>query len=122
MEDIDKSLRGIVDFKQTELLFVALLLRILKMDGRCACIVSKGVLLRSNSKAYEQLRRELVENQKLEALIYMPSGVFKPYSGVSTAILGFTKTDAGGGLDCAQRDERSRAGYGDLAVSRGVAG
>ncbi len=121
MEDIDKSLRGIVDFKQTELLFVALLLRILKMDGRCACIVSKGVLLRSNSKAYEQLRRELVENQKLEALIYMPSGVFKPYSGVSTAILEFTKTDAGGGLDCAQRDERSRAGHRDLAVSRGVA-
>jgi hypothetical protein len=61
-----------------------------------ACIVPNGVLFRSNSKAYEQLRRELVENQKLETIIYMPSGVFKPYSGVSTAILVFTKTDAGG--------------------------
>ena len=96
VEDIDKSLRGIVDSKQTELLFVALFLRMLKMGGRCACIVPNGVLFRSNSKAYEQLRRELVENQKLEAVIYMPSGVFKPYSGVSTAILVFTKTDAGG--------------------------
>ncbi|MDO5790736.1 MAG: class I SAM-dependent DNA methyltransferase [Eggerthella sp.] len=96
VEDIDKSLRGIVDSKQTELLFVALFLRMLKMGGRCACIVPNGVLFRSNSKAYGQLRRELVDNQKLEAIIYMPSGVFKPYSGVSTAVLVFTKTDAGG--------------------------
>ena len=96
VEDIDKSLRAIVDSKQTELLFVALFLRMLKLGGRCACIVPNGVLFRSNSKAYEQLRRELVENQKLEAIIYMPSGVFKPYSGVSTAILVFTRTDAGG--------------------------
>lgn len=96
VEDIDKSLRGIVDSKQTELLFVALFLRMLEMGGRCACIVPNGVLFRSNAKAYEQLRRELVDNQKLEAVIYMPSGVFKPYSGVSTAILLFTKTDAGG--------------------------
>ena len=96
VEDIDKSLRAIVDSKQTELLFVALFLRMLKLGGRCACIVPNGVLFRSNSKAYEQLRRELVENQKLEAIIYMPSGVFKPYSGVSTAILVFTKTDADG--------------------------
>ena len=96
VEAIDKSLRGIVDSKQPELLFVALFLRMLKMGGRCACIVPNGVLFRSNSKAYEQLRRELVENQRLEAVIYMPSGVFKPYSGVSTAILVFTKTDAGG--------------------------
>lgn len=96
VEDIDKSLRAIVDSKQTELLFVTLFLRMLKTGGRCACIVPNGVLFRSNSKAYEQLRRELVERQKLEAIIYMPSGVFKPYSGVSTAILVFTKTDAGG--------------------------
>ena len=96
VEDIDKSLRGIVDSKQTELLFVALFLRMLKIGGRCACIVPNGVLFRSNSKAYDQLRRELVDNQKLEAIVYMPSGVFKPYSGVSTAILVFTKTDAGG--------------------------
>lgn len=96
VEDIDKSLRAIVDSKQTELLFVALFLRMLKLGGRCACIVPNGVLFRSNSKAYGQLRRELVENQKLEAVVYMPSGVFKPYSGVSTAILVFTKTDSGG--------------------------
>ena len=96
VEDIDKSLRSIVDSKQTELLFVALFLRMLKLGGRCACIVPNGVLFRSNSKAYSQLRAELVEHQKLEAIIYMPSGVFKPYSGVSTAVLVFTKTDAGG--------------------------
>lgn len=96
VEDIDKSLRAIVDSKQTELLFVALFLRMLKVGGRCACIVPNGVLFRSNAKAYGQLRRELVENQKLEAIIYMPSGVFKPYSGVSTAVLVFTKTGAGG--------------------------
>ena len=96
VEDIDPSLRGICDSKQTELLFLALFLRMLKKGGRCACIVPNGVLFRSNSKAYTQLRKELVENQKLEAVIYMPSGVFKPYSGVSTAILVFTKTDAGG--------------------------
>lgn len=96
VEDIDKSLRAIVDSKQTELLFVALFLRMLKVGGRCACIVPNGVLFRSNAKAYGQLRRELVDNQKLEAIIYLPSGVFKPYSGVSTAVLVFTKTGAGG--------------------------
>lgn len=96
VEDINPDLKAIVDSKQTELLFVSLFLRMLKLGGRCACIVPNGVLFRTNSKAYTQLRRELVENQKLEAVIYMPSGVFKPYSGVSTAILVFTKTDAGG--------------------------
>lgn len=95
-EGIDKGLRAIVDTKQTELLFVALFLRMLKVGGRCACIVPNGVLFRSNSKAYKQLRRELVDGQKLEAIIYMPSGVFKPYSGVSTAVLVFTKTNSGG--------------------------
>lgn len=95
-EDIDNSLKAIVDSKQTELLFVALFLRMLKLGGRCVCIVPNGVLFRTNSKAYRQLREELVDNQRLEAIVYMPSGVFKPYSGVSTAILVFTKTDAGG--------------------------
>lgn len=95
-EDIDSSLKAICDSKQTELLFVALFLRMLKIGGRCACIVPNGVLFRTNSKAYRQLRRELVEHQQLRAIIYMPSGVFKPYSGVSTAVLVFTKTDAGG--------------------------
>ena len=96
VEDIDKGLRAIVETKQTELLFVALFLRMLKVGGRCACIVPNGVLFRSNSKAYRELRKQLVEDQKLEAIICMPSGVFKPYSGVSTAILVFTKTNAGG--------------------------
>lgn len=96
VEDINKGLRTIVNTKQTELLFVALFLRMLKIGGRAACIVPNGVLFRSNSKAYSQLRKELVDNQKLEAIIYMPSGIFKPYSGVSTAILVFTKTDHGG--------------------------
>lgn len=96
VEDIDNSLRAIVDSKQTELLFVALFLRMLRLGGRCACIVPNGVLFRTNAKAYRQLRAELVDHQKLEAIVYMPSGVFKPYSGVSTAVLVFTKTDAGG--------------------------
>lgn len=95
-EDIAPSLKAICDSKQTELLFVALFLRILKVGGRCACIVPNGVLFRTNAKAYRALRKELVEHQQLRAIIYMPSGVFKPYSGVSTAVLVFTKTDAGG--------------------------
>ncbi|OZG64137.1 DNA methyltransferase [Bifidobacterium hapali] len=99
VEDIDDSLKAIVETKQTELLFVALFLRMLKLGGRCACIVPNGVLFRSNAKAYRELRRELVDHQRLEAIIYMPSGVFKPYSGVSTAILVFTKTDAPNSTD-----------------------
>lgn len=95
-EDIAPSLKAICNSKQTELLFVALFLRMLKVGGRCACIVPNGVLFRTNSKAYRQLRQELVDNQQLRAIIYMPSGVFKPYSGVSTAVLVFTKTNAGG--------------------------
>ena len=67
----------------------------LKVGGRCACIVPDGVLFGS-SKAHKDIRKEIVENQKLEAVISMPSGVFKPYAGVSTAILIFTKTNYGG--------------------------
>lgn len=81
--------------KKTELLFLALFLRILKIGGRCACIVPDGVLF-GNSKAHKTIRKEIVENHKLEAIISMPSGIFKPYAGVSTAILIFTKTNAGG--------------------------
>ena len=95
-EDIEGSLTTICDATQTELLFVALFIRMLKLGGRCACIVPNGVLFRTNSRAYRQLRETLVEKQKLDAVIHMPSGVFKPYSGVSTAVLIFTKTDAGG--------------------------
>ena len=92
---IDKSLKAITDTKKTELLFLALFTRILKIGGRCASIVPDGVLFGS-SNAHVSIRKELVENQKLEAVISMPSGVFKPYAGVSTAILIFTKTNAGG--------------------------
>jgi len=74
---------------------VALFLRMLKKGGRCACIVPDGVLFGS-SKAHKALRKELIERHQLRAVISMPSGVFKPYAGVSTAVLVFTKTGAGG--------------------------
>ena len=81
--------------KKTELLFLALFLRMLKVGGRCACIVPDGVLFGS-STAHKAIRKEIVENHRLEAVISMPSGVFKPYAGVSTAVLVFTKTGHGG--------------------------
>ena len=81
--------------KKTELLFLALFLRMLKVGGRCACIVPDGVLFGS-SKAHKDIRKALVEENLLEAVISMPSGVFKPYAGVSTAVLVFTKTGHGG--------------------------
>lgn len=81
--------------KKTELLFLALFLRMLKVGGRGAVIVPDGVLFGS-SKAHKDIRRELVESHRLEAVISMPSGVFKPYAGVSTAVLVFTKTGHGG--------------------------
>lgn len=94
-EVVDKSLQAITKTKKTELLFLSLFTRILKSGGRCASIVPDGVLFGS-SKAHLAIRKELVDRQQLEAIISMPSGVFKPYSGVSTAILVFTKTDSGG--------------------------
>lgn len=94
-EDINKSLLAITNTKKTELLFVSLFIRMLQTGGRCASIVPDGVLF-GNSNAHVALRRELVENHTLRAVISMPSGVFQPYSGVSTAILIFTKTGAGG--------------------------
>ena len=81
--------------KKTELLFLALFLRMLKTGGRCACIVPDGVLFGS-STAHKAIRKEIIENNRLEAVVSMPSGVFKPYAGVSTAILVFTKTGHGG--------------------------
>ncbi len=81
---------GIVKTKKTELLFVAHILRMLKLGGRSATIVPDGVLFGS-SKAHQQLREELIENNQLEGIVSLPSGVFKPYAGVSTAILLFTK-------------------------------
>jgi type I restriction enzyme M protein len=94
-ESIHDNLKTVCDTKKTELLFVALFLRILRKGGRCACIVPDGVLF-SSTKAHKSLRKELVENHQLQAVISMPSGVFKPYAGVSTAVLVFTKTGAGG--------------------------
>ena len=81
--------------KKTELLFLALFLRMLKIGGRCACIVPDGVLFGS-SNAHKAIRKEIIENNRLEAVVSMPSGVFKPYAGVSTAVLVFTKTEHGG--------------------------
>lgn len=92
---VSPDLLKICKTKKTELLFVTLFLRMLKIGGRCACIVPDGVLFGS-SKAHKSIRKEIVENNRLEAVISMPSGVFKPYAGVSTAILIFTKTEAGG--------------------------
>lgn len=92
---VSADLLKICKTKKTELLFLALFLRMLKTGGRCACIVPDGVLFGS-SKAHKAIRKELVEGNRLEAVISMPSGVFKPYAGVSTAILIFTKTGHGG--------------------------
>ena len=94
-ESINDDLKAVTNTKKTELLFLALFLRMLKKGGQCACIVPDGVLCGS-SKAHKSVRKELVENHQLRAVISMPSGVFKPYAGVSTAVLVFTKTGAGG--------------------------
>ncbi len=92
---VSADLLKVCKTKKTELLFLALFIRMLKIGGRCACIVPDGVLFGS-SKAHKDIRKELIENQRLEAVISMPSGVFKPYAGVSTGILIFTKTNYGG--------------------------
>ena len=94
-ESTAKDLQQVVKTKKTELLFLALFLRLLQTGGRAAVIVPDGVLFGS-SNAHKTLRKILVEDQKLDAIISMPSGVFKPYAGVSTAILLFTKTNSGG--------------------------
>ena len=93
-EDISKDILSICKTKKTELLFLALFIKSLKIGGRCACIVPDGVLFGS-SNAHKSIRKELIENNKLQAVISMPSGVFKPYAGVSTAVLIFTKDPAG---------------------------
>jgi len=92
---VNKNLLTVAPTKKTELLFVSLFIRMLKMGGRCASIVPDGVLF-GNSNGHKSVRREIVDHQRLQAVISMPSGVFQPYSGVSTAILIFTKTNAGG--------------------------
>ena len=94
-DTVSTDLQKVCKTKKTELLFLALFVRMLKIGGRCACIVPDGVLFGS-SNAHKAIRKEIVENQRLEAVISMPSGVFKPYAGVSTGILIFTKTGHGG--------------------------
>jgi type I restriction enzyme M protein len=94
-ESTTNNFLSVVKTKKTELLFIAVFLRLLKPGGRAAVIVPDGVLFGS-SKAHKELRRTLVEDQKLDAVIKLPSGVFRPYAGVSTAILIFTKTNSGG--------------------------
>lgn len=94
-ETCAKDLLQVVKTKKTELLFLALFLRLLKVGGRAAVIVPDGVLFGSSS-AHKTLRRMLIEDHKLEAVISLPSGTFRPYAGVSTAILVFTKTGVGG--------------------------
>jgi type I restriction enzyme M protein len=94
-ESTAQNLLRVVKTRKTELLFLALFLRLLKPGGRAAVIVPDGVLFGA-SKAHRELRRIIVEDQKLDAIIKLPSGVFRPYAGVSTAILLFTKTESGG--------------------------
>ena len=94
-DTVSPDLLKVCKTKKTELLFLALFLRMLRVGGRCACIVPDGVLFGS-STAHKAIRRELVDGNRLEAVISMPSGVFKPYAGVSTAVLIFTKTGHGG--------------------------
>jgi type I restriction enzyme M protein len=94
-ENVAKDLLQVVKTKKTELLFLALFIRLLKPGGRAAVIVPDGVLFGS-TKAHKELRRLLVEDQRLDGIVKLPSGVFKPYAGVSTAIVLFTKTNSGG--------------------------
>jgi type I restriction enzyme M protein len=94
-DSVSADLLKLTKTKKTELLFLALFIRTLKKGGRCTSIVPDGVLFGS-SKAHQSIRKEIIENHQLHAIISMPSGVFKPYAGVSTAIIIFTKTGAGG--------------------------
>ncbi len=94
-DSVEGSILKMVKTKKTELLFLGLMLRMLKTGGRAAVIIPDGVLFGS-SKAHKQIREEIIANHKLEAVISMPSGVFKPYAGVSTAVVFFTKTGTGG--------------------------
>lgn len=94
-DSVSNDILKVTKTKKTELLFLALFIRMLKIGGRCASIVPDGVLFGS-STAHKQIRKEIIDNHRLEAIISMPSGVFKPYAGVSTAIIIFTKTCYGG--------------------------
>lgn len=92
---VDKSITDVVKSRKSELLFLAMMLRTMTIGGRAAVIVPDGVLFGS-SRAHKTIRKEIIDNQQLQAIISMPSGVFKPYAGVSTAVMIFTKTNTGG--------------------------
>lgn len=94
-EIVSPDLLKVTKTKKTEILFLALFLRMLRIGGRCASIVPDGIMFGS-SNAHKEIRKTIIENHRLEAIISMPSGVFKPYAGVSTAIIIFTKTGHGG--------------------------
>jgi type I restriction enzyme M protein len=94
-DQVSANVLALAKTKDTELLFLSLMLRMLKVGGRAAVIVPQGVLFGSNN-AYQAVRKELVKNQDLQGVVSMPSGTFKPYTGVSTAVLLFTKTNSGG--------------------------
>ncbi|WP_411953793.1 N-6 DNA methylase [Alkalibacillus sp. S2W] len=94
-DSVSDDLLRITKTRKTEILFLSLFLRLLKKGGRAAVIVPDGILF-DGSNAHKAVRKEIIDNNKLEAVIKMPSGVFKPYAGVSTAILIFTKTESGG--------------------------
>ena len=108
-ESIHDNLKAVTNTKKTELLFVALFLRMLKTGGRCACIVPDGVLFGS-SKAHKSLRQELVDNHQLRAVISMPSGVFKPYAGVTDKVWFYDMKADGFSLD----DKRSEISDNDI--------
>ena len=93
--NVNKNILAYANTSKTELLFLAQFVRSLELGGRCASIVPDGVLF-GTSKAHVAIRKEIVDHQQLRAVISMPSGVFKPYAGVSTAVLVFTKTNTGG--------------------------
>lgn len=92
---MNKNILAYANTTKTELLFLAQFVRSLELGGRCASIVPDGVLF-GTSRAHVAIRKEIVDNQQLRAVISMPSGVFKPYAGVSTAVLVFSKTNCGG--------------------------
>jgi type I restriction enzyme M protein len=90
IDESDISGKFIIKSKKTEILFLELMFNLLRSGGRCAVIVPDGVLF-GNSKAHKAIRKKLLEECRLDAVISMPSGVFKPYAGVSTGIIVFTK-------------------------------
>ena len=116
-ETTAKDLLQIVKTKKTELLFLALFLRLLKPGGRAAVIVPDGVLFGS-SNAHKDLRRMLVEDHKLDAVVKLPSGVFRPYAGVSTAILLFTKTNSAAPIMSGSTTCRPTAGRSTTSARR----